>query len=284
TARTARARRSRTRSSRFSGARARSSTPRWCARSSTSESRGSSRSATTWWRGRKSSPRRTLRCCRSRKRSRKATVGVIPPAAMAPTDVFSRPLRNLRISVTDRCNLRCAYCMPEEDYVWLPNAEILSFEEVSALVDRFIALGVRKVRLTGGEPLLRRDLPELVKLLAAKPLDDLALTTNGVLLEQQASALREAGLHRVTVSLDTLKPARFVALTRRDAHAKVLAGIAAAHAAGFPAGLKLDCVALKGLNDDELKPLLDFGAEHGAEVRFIEYMDVGGATLWSRPQ
>jgi cyclic pyranopterin phosphate synthase len=197
-------------------------------------------------------------------------------------DALSRPLRNLRISVTDRFNLRCAYCMPEEDYVWLPNAEILSFEEVSALVDRFIALGVRKVRLTGGEPLLRRDLPELVRMLAAKPLDDLALTTNGVLLEAQAEALKAAGLHRVTVSLDTLKPARFVALTRRDAHAKVLAGIAAAR--GFPKGLKIDAVALKGLNDDELKPLLDFGAAHGAEVRFIEYMDVGGATLWSRAQ
>jgi cyclic pyranopterin phosphate synthase len=174
--------------------------------------------------------------------------------------------------------------MPEEDYVWLPNAEILSFEEVSALVDRFIALGVRKVRLTGGEPLLRRDLPELVKLLAAKPLEDLALTTNGVLLEAQALELRKAGLHRVTVSLDTLKPARFVALTRRDAHGKVLAGIAAARAAGFPKGLKIDCVALKGLNDDELRPLLDFGAAHDAEVRFIEYMDVGGATLWSHAQ
>jgi cyclic pyranopterin phosphate synthase len=174
--------------------------------------------------------------------------------------------------------------MPEEDYVWLPNSEILSFEEISALVDRFMALGVRKVRLTGGEPLLRRDLPELVKLLAAKPLEDLALTTNGMLLEAQAQALRKAGLHRVTVSLDTLKPARFVALTRRDAHAKVLAGIAAARAAGFPRGLKLDCVALKGLNDDELHALLDFGAEHDAEVRFIEYMDVGGATLWSRAQ
>jgi cyclic pyranopterin phosphate synthase len=204
-------------------------------------------------------------------------------AATAPTDGFQRPLRNLRISVTDRCNLRCAYCMPEEDYVWLPSAEILSFEEVSALVDRFIALGVRKVRLTGGEPLLRRDLPELVRMLASKPLDDLALTTNGVLLEGQVEALRGAGLHRVTVSLDTLKPARFVALTRRDAHAKVLAGIAAA-AGRFPKGLKVDCVALKGLNDDELLALLDFGAAHGAEVRFIEYMDVGGATLWSRAQ
>src|SRR5688572_2734992 len=137
-------------------------------------------------------------------------------------DAFARPLRNLRISVTDRCNLRCAYCMPEEDYVWLPNGEILSFEEISALVDRFIALGVRKVRLTGGEPLLRRDLPALVRMLAAKPLDDLALTTNGVLLTEQAKPLAEAGLQRVTVSLDTLEPARFVALTRRDALPKVL--------------------------------------------------------------
>jgi cyclic pyranopterin phosphate synthase len=199
-------------------------------------------------------------------------------------DTFSRPLRNLRISVTDRCNLRCAYCMPEEDYAWLPSAEILSFEELSALVDRFIALGVRKVRLTGGEPLVRRDLPALVRMLADKPLEDLALTTNGVLLEAQAKALKAAGLHRVTVSLDTLRPARFVALTRRDAHHKVLAGIAAASAAGFPKGLKLDSVALKGLTEDELVPLLDFAAENGAELRFIEYMDVGGATLWSQAQ
>ncbi len=199
-------------------------------------------------------------------------------------DALARPLRNLRISVTDRCNLRCAYCMPEEDYVWLPSREILSFEEISALVDRFIALGVRKVRLTGGEPLLRRDLPKLVELLAAKPLDDLALTTNGVLLADQAKALRAAGLHRVTVSLDTLKPARFVALTRRDYLPKVLAGIEAARAAEFPKPMKLDAVALKGLNDDELNDLLDFGARVNAEVRFIEYMDVGGATLWSKEQ
>ncbi|MBK7858725.1 MAG: GTP 3',8-cyclase MoaA [Archangiaceae bacterium] len=198
-------------------------------------------------------------------------------------DALARPLRNLRISVTDRCNLRCAYCMPEEDYVWLPGAQILSFEELSALVDRFIALGVKKVRLTGGEPLLRRELPELVKLLASKPLEDLALTTNGVLLEAQAQALADAGLHRVTVSLDTLTPARFVALTRRDALSKVLAGIDAA-ARVFPKGLKLDAVMIKGLNDDELVPLLDFGSRVGAEVRFIEYMDVGGATLWSRAQ
>ncbi len=199
------------------------------------------------------------------------------------SDALARPLRNLRISVTDRCNLRCAYCMPEEDYVWLPNGEILSFEEISALVDRFIALGVRKVRLTGGEPLLRRDLPKLVELLAKKPLEDLALTTNGVLLADHAKALADAGLHRVTVSLDTLKPARFVALTRRDALAKVIAGIEEA-SRRFAKGLKLDTVVIKGLNDDELGELLAFGARVNAEVRFIEYMDVGGATLWSREQ
>src|SRR5687767_13319185 len=142
------------------------------------------------------------------------------------TDVFSRKLRNLRISVTDRCNLRCQYCMPEEDYVWLPREEILHFEEVSRLVDVFISLGVDKVRLTGGEPLLRRDVAQLIRLLAAKPaLRDLALTTNGVLLAEHAEALRAAGLHRVTVSLDTLRADRFAELTRRTSHAQVLEGI-----------------------------------------------------------
>src|SRR5205823_9527569 len=126
------------------------------------------------------------------------------------------------ISVTDRCNLRCAYCMPEEDYVWLPRAEILHFGEVAALVDVFMDLGVDKIRLTGGEPLLRRQLPQLFRVLAAKPrLRDLALTTNGVLLAEHAGALKEAGLHPVTVSLDTLRPERFAALTRRHSHAQV---------------------------------------------------------------
>src|SRR5439155_23692682 len=124
-------------------------------------------------------------------------------------DTFGRPLKNLRLSVTDRCNLRCQYCMPEEEYVWLPREDLLHFEEISRLVDVFVGLGVDKVRLTGGEPLLRRDLPELVRLLAAKPdVHDLALTTNGVLLAPLAASLREAGLHRVTVSLDTLRPER----------------------------------------------------------------------------
>ena len=197
-------------------------------------------------------------------------------------DSFGRGLSNLRLSVTDRCNLRCAYCMPEAEYVWLPGDEILSFEELSSLVDRFIAVGVRKVRLTGGEPLLRRDLSRLVALLATKPLDDLALTTNGVKLAEQAQALKAAGLKRVTVSLDTLRPDRFFALTRRDAHAEVLAGIAAARAAGFPGTLKLDTVVLRGTNDDELEAMLGFAREAGAELRFIEYMDVGGATRWRR--
>jgi cyclic pyranopterin phosphate synthase len=198
-----------------------------------------------------------------------------------PTDVFGRPLRNLRVSVTDRCNLRCRYCMPEEDYVWLPREELLTFEEITALVGIFSELGVEKVRLTGGEPLLRRDLDLLVRLLAGNPrIKDLALTTNGVLLAEQAWALGAAGLHRVTVSLDTLRPERFKMLTRRDAHAQVLEGIRAARAASF-ASLKIDAVVLRGENEDELVGLVEFGKEVGAEVRFIEYMDVGGATLWS---
>jgi cyclic pyranopterin phosphate synthase len=198
------------------------------------------------------------------------------------SDTFGRPLRNLRMSVTDRCNLRCQYCMPEEEYVWLPREEILGFEELSRLTDVFLDLGVDKVRLTGGEPLLRRDLPSLVRLLAAKPrLRDLAITTNGVLLAEHARALRDAGLHRVTVSLDTLRPERFTALTRRNTHAQVLAGIRAVGAAGFR-GTKLDTVVIRGVNEDEVADLVEFGKAVDAEVRFIEYMDVGGATRWSR--
>ena len=200
---------------------------------------------------------------------------------MVITDVYQRPLRNLRISVTDRCNLRCGYCMPEEDYVWLPREQILDFEEISTLADVFMDLGVDKIRLTGGEPLLRRGLPELTRLLAGKPrLRDLALTTNGVLLREQAPALRAAGLHRVTVSLDTLRPERFTALTRRANHAQVLEGIAALAPAGFT-GTKLDTVVMRGVNDDELADLIEYGRTVPAEVRFIEYMDVGGATRWS---
>lgn len=199
-------------------------------------------------------------------------------------DALRRPLTSLRLSVTDRCNLRCAYCMPEEEYRWLDKAALLTFEELSRLVDSFLALGVRKVRITGGEPLVRRDLDSLVALLAAKPgIEDLALTTNGLLLAEQASGLRRAGLRRLTVSLDTLDAKRFEQLTRRTGHAQVLAGIDAARAAGF-AELKLDTVVVRGVNDDELATLLRYAKSVGAELRFIEYMDVGGATHWSAAQ
>lgn len=197
------------------------------------------------------------------------------------SDALGRPLRSLRVSVTDRCNLRCRYCMPEEEYAWLPRQDLLRYEEISVLADIFLELGVEKLRLTGGEPLLRRDLHLLVKMLAGKPgLRDLALTTNGVLLAESAQALFEAGLDRVTVSLDTLRPERFKLLTRSDAHAKVMEGIEAALRAGLR-GLKLDAVILRGINDDEMIDLIEYGKRVGAEARFIEYMDVGGATQWS---
>jgi cyclic pyranopterin phosphate synthase len=199
-------------------------------------------------------------------------------------DVHGRILRNLRVSVTDRCNLRCGYCMPEEEYVWLPREDILHFGEMAALIDIFLDLGVDKVRLTGGEPLLRRDLPRLVRMLAAKPrIRDLAITTNGVLLAEHAPALKAAGLHRVTVSLDTLDPQRFTRLTNRSTHAQVLEGIASVPRAGFTS-TKLDTVVMRGVNDDELAALIEFGKGVPAEVRFIEYMDVGGATRWSLDQ
>ena len=172
--------------------------------------------------------------------------------------------------------------MPERDYAWLPRRDILDFEEIAVLVDVFAECGVDKVRLTGGEPLVRRDLPRLVRMIANKPaIRDLALTTNGVLLVEQAAALKDAGLGRVTVSLDTLDPGRFRELTRTDGHDRVLAGIVEAGRVGL-AGLKLDTVVIRGVNDDEIPALVDFGREAGAEVRFIEYMDVGGATRWSR--
>ncbi len=200
---------------------------------------------------------------------------------MSVRDLLGRPLRNLRLSVTDRCNLRCSYCMPEAEYAWLPRQDILHFEEMSALVDVFVRAGVDRVRLTGGEPLIRRDLPDLVSMLAKKPaLRDLALTTNGALLAEHARSLRDAGLHRLTVSLDTLHADRFQALTRFDSLKQVLAGIDEASKHFNP--LKLDSVIIRGTNDDEIVPLLEFARGIGAELRFIEYMDVGGATLWSR--
>jgi cyclic pyranopterin phosphate synthase len=196
-------------------------------------------------------------------------------------DTFGRPLRNLRISVTDRCNMRCGYCMPEADYVWLPRESILSFEEMDRLAGIFGEVGVRKVRLTGGEPLLRHDLATLVRLLARhEPIEDIALTTNGILLARHAAALRSAGLRRVTISLDTLRPERMVAFARSARHAEVLEGIAAAAQAGLES-IKLNTVVIRGHNDDEITDLLEFARARGVEVRFIEYMDVGGATRWS---
>jgi len=171
--------------------------------------------------------------------------------------------------------------MPETDYVWLPREDVLSFEEIATLTGYFVDLGVDKVRLTGGEPLLRRDLPRLIRLLSHnRGITEIALTTNGVLLAEQAQELYDAGLHRVTVSLDTLKPDRFRRLTGRDEFSRVLDGIESARAAGFP-DLKLDTVAIRGVNEDELVALIEFARHIHAEVRFIEYMDVGGANEWS---
>jgi GTP 3',8-cyclase len=196
-------------------------------------------------------------------------------------DALDRPMRSLRISVTDRCNLRCRYCMPEDEYVWVERDQILSFEEIATLTGIFAGLGVDRLRLTGGEPLLRHDLGALVQMLSNNErIRDLALTTNGVLLARQARRLKEAGLQRITISLDTLRPERFKALTRSDTHSAALAGIRAAREAGFR-GIKINAVVMRGFNEDEIPDLIEFGRHVEAEVRFIEYMDVGGATDWS---
>ena len=173
--------------------------------------------------------------------------------------------------------------MPEQDYLWLPREDILQFEEIERLVDQFLSLGVDKVRLTGGEPLLRRDLPALIAKLSRKSaIRDLAMTTNAVLLAPNVHDLKRAGLHRLTISLDTLQRDRFIKLARFDELPRVLAGIDAA-VDTFP-GFKMDTVMIRGVNDDELIPLLEFAKARGAEIRFIEYMDVGGATNWSMNQ
>ncbi|MGH7700447.1 MAG: GTP 3',8-cyclase MoaA [Gemmatimonadales bacterium] len=198
-------------------------------------------------------------------------------------DIFARPLRSLRLSVTDRCNMRCRYCMPEAEYVWLPRESILTFEEIARLVAAFAGVGVRALRLTGGEPLLRHELDKLVTLVRGVPgITDLALTTNGILLAEQAPQLKAAGLRRVTVSLDTLRPERLREFARTARHGDIVAGIAAARRTGLP--VKINSVVIRGFNDDELAALIDFAREHTAEVRFIEYMDVGGATRWSPEQ
>jgi cyclic pyranopterin phosphate synthase len=172
--------------------------------------------------------------------------------------------------------------MPEPDYAWLPRETLLTFDEVAALTRAFTNVGVDRVRITGGEPLLRRNLPALVERLADTPgLIDIAMTTNGVLLAPQAATLRSAGLQRITISLDTLHGSRFHTLTGFDEHARVFAGIDAAAKAGYES-IKIDTVIVRGINDDELADMIEFGKHVGAEVRFIEYMDVGGATKWTR--
>lgn len=202
----------------------------------------------------------------------------------AVRDRLDRPLGSLRISVTDRCNLRCRYCMPEEEYTWLPRTSLLAFEEIERLAAAFARLGVRKIRLTGGEPLLRRDLSHLVQRLVGVPgVEQVALTTNGLLLAGQAALLRAAGLDRVTVSLDTLRQERMAEFAKSTHHGDALAGIATALQSGF-ASVKLNTVVVRGYNDDELVELARFAVRAGIEPRFIEYMDVGGATDWRADQ
>ena len=206
--------------------------------------------------------------------------------AALPHDVLGRPLRDLRLSVIEACNFRCPYCMPADkidDDHGLDAASRLSFAEIETLVRGFVQLGVRKLRLTGGEPLLRKRLPELVRRLAMiDGLEDIALTTNGSLLAAHAQALRDAGLRRITVSLDTLDPVLFRELSGgRGELATVLSGIAAAKASGF-APIKLNCVLQRGVNEDGILALATYAREHGHVLRFIEYMDVGTCNGWSR--
>jgi cyclic pyranopterin phosphate synthase len=196
-------------------------------------------------------------------------------ASEALADQFRRPITYLRISVTDRCNLRCVYCMPEAGLPWIPKAEILSFEEIVRLVEAAASVGVRSLRLTGGEPLVRRDLPELVRALAAIPgIDDIALSTNGLLLAEQIEALTSAGLRRVNISLDTLREDRFFSIARRPGLDRVIAGIDAALAYGLTP-LKINCVVMRGQNDDELAAFAEMTREREVYVRFIEVMPVG---------
>ena len=196
------------------------------------------------------------------------------------TDTFGRVHNNLRISVTDRCNLRCTYCMAE-DVAFMERSELLTFEEITRVVQIAVPLGIDKVRLTGGEPLMRRDLPRLVRMLCAIPgLRDVGLTTNGILLADQAQELYDAGLRRINISLDTLNPDRFRQLTRRDGLDKVIAGIFAAKKAGFQP-IKVNAVSIRGITEHEVVPLGQFARAHGLEVRFIEYMPIG-ADHWER--
>jgi GTP 3',8-cyclase len=195
-------------------------------------------------------------------------------------DTFGRIHNNLRISVTDRCNLRCTYCMPEE-VVFLDKGELLTFEEITRFVQVSAPLGIDKIRLTGGEPLMRRDLPRLVEMISRVPgIRDIGLTTNGILLADQAQALFDAGLRRINISLDTLHPDRFRQIARRDGLDRVLRGIFAAKKAGFHP-IKINAVSIRHFTEQEVVPLAQFAREHGLEMRFIEYMPIG-ADQWER--
>jgi cyclic pyranopterin phosphate synthase len=197
-------------------------------------------------------------------------------------DRFGRVATDLRVSVTDKCNLRCTYCMPAEGLAWLPKAEILSFEEIARLVGVFHGLGVATIRLTGGEPTVRRDLPELVRMIrVAAPDVDLSMTTNGILLDELARPLKEAGLDRINVSVDSLLRHRFADMTRRDALDRVMAGLRAAESAGL-SPIKLNCVVVSGTNDDEVADFAAFARDTGYDVRFIEYMPLDADHGWER--
>ncbi len=197
-------------------------------------------------------------------------------------DRYGRVATDLRVSVTDRCNLRCTYCMPAEGLDWLPKPELLTFEEITRLVSVAVSLGVTGVRLTGGEPLLRRGLPELVGMLAAlEPRPRIAMTTNGLGLDRLAEPLARAGLDRVNVSLDTVDREAFTRLTRRDRLADVVTGLAAAAAAGL-APVKINAVAMRGVNDEHVAELLAWSIERGYELRFIEQMPLDAQHAWDR--
>lgn len=195
-------------------------------------------------------------------------------------DTFGRVHRNLRISVTDRCNIRCFYCMPNENIRFKPRAEILSFEEIERVVRLLAPLGVHKLRLTGGEPLVRQELPKLIAALSCIPgIDDLAMTTNGLLLENQAADLKRAGLDRLNISLDGLSEQTFRAIARREGLDRVLRGIFAARDAGFT-NTRLNAVAIRGITEAEVIPLGRFAREHGMEMRFIEFMPLDAEGNW----
>jgi GTP 3',8-cyclase len=212
---------------------------------------------------------------------RLTTVPMVQPPMGGPVvDTYGRIHSDLRISVTDRCNIRCFYCMPEQGAEFTPQRSLLSLEQIGRFVSAAVGLGFSKIRLTGGEPLLRPKLTGLIAAIAQlKGVGDLALTTNGVLLAETADALYAAGLRRLNIHLDTLDRERFRAITRRDDLGRVLAGIERARAAGF--SIKLNAVAIKGLTEPDLLPLVRFGRERNMEVRFIEFMPLDAQQLWS---